>query len=109
MNLSTLGLLKPQHIPQPARVIAPAPRATKQVSVEESAEYTPEFVAYIMAIPARRKADTAKAWQRYFNRKATGIREPCPPCSAGPANPQFPCAYCVSYLAANISTSIIDA
>ena len=39
MNLSQMGLLRPQHIPQP-RVIAPAPRATRQVSIAESAHVT---------------------------------------------------------------------
>ena len=39
MNLSQMGLMRPQLLPQP-RVIAPAARATKQVSVAESAHVT---------------------------------------------------------------------
>ena len=40
MNISQMGLLRPQIIPQPVRVLAPAPRATRQVSVTESAHVT---------------------------------------------------------------------
>ena len=38
-NLKTLGLLR-NTTPQPARVVAPAPRATRAVSVEEMAHVT---------------------------------------------------------------------
>ena len=73
MNLSRLGF--PQQMPpQPVRVVAPAPRATKQVSVAESAHVTKLLGALLNLEDSARFLETTPNFSGQLRQEISQLR-----------------------------------